>query len=198
MTLPVYARRGWAILPRPAGVAVFRDGRRVCATDDLGALLRALGPAAPDTERVAALAAHCLGAVPPAPAPARPVAYVCSPYAPRPGETVAQHTLWAQAVARLAYDEGFWPVAPHLYAPQWLDDADPAERADGLRWGLAQLRGAAVVYVFTPDGRPSPGMAAELDQAAADGLPLRLVTYAEVAASAGRLPAWATLTLKGA
>ena len=115
----------------------------------------------------------------------RPWAYVCSPYAARPGETVAQHVLWAQqmarlvyrdgfwpVVARLVYRDGFWPVVPHLYAPQFLDDGVPAERAEGLAWGLRLLGLCERVYAFAPDGVPSHGMQGELVRAQALGLPV--------------------------
>ncbi len=102
----------------------------------------------------------------------RPWAYVCSPYAARPGETVAQHVLWAQQMARLVYREGFWPIVPHLYAPQFLDDGVPAERAEGLAWGLWLLGLCERVYVFAPDGVLSHGMQGELARAQALGLPV--------------------------
>jgi hypothetical protein len=168
---------GWRVVRTPAGVHVV-DPQGVWSrplTDPVS--WTGLPPA------VAALARRVWGGVD----LVRPSVYVCSPYAARAGETVAQHTLWAQALARLAYDEGGWPVAPHLVAPQWLDDTDPAERAAGLAWGLAQLAGCTAVYVFPVDD-PSPGMRAELARAAALGLPLRVAAYAEIADAAARLP----------
>lgn len=48
------------------------------------------------------------------------------------------------------------------YAPQFLDDTDPDERAQGIAWGLAQLKDCAVVYVL--DVPPSAGMRQELDR----------------------------------
>lgn len=90
----------------------------------------------------------------------RPWAYVCSPYAPRWEESVARHVHWAQTIARLAYSEGFWPVVPHLYAPQFLDDTNPQDRQVGTTWGLALLRRCVMVYVL--DVPPSSGMRQEL------------------------------------
>lgn len=117
----------------------------------------------------------------------RPVAYVCSPYAPRDGETVDQHLLWARALARLAWDDGYWPVAPHLYLTQILTDADPAERAAGLTIGLALVRQAVVLYAYPVDN-PSAGMMQELTLAHGLDIPVRPVLYADLAEAAGRLP----------
>lgn len=102
----------------------------------------------------------------------RPWAYVCSPYAARGHETVQQHVRWAQQIARLVYREGFWPIVPHLYAPQFLDDRVPAERAEGLTWGLWLLGLCERIYAFAPDGIPSLGMRGELARAEALGLPV--------------------------
>jgi len=154
----------WRLTPTPIGLGGLNPAWTVAfCSIDLGEILEALGPTTPLTERIAACAAGWLG-IPPATANVsdRPPAYICSPFAaPTPAEQ-AHHVRWAQALARLAWDHGFWPVAPHLYAPQFLDDADPAERAQGLAWGLAQLKACAVVYVL--DVPPSAGMRQELDQ----------------------------------
>lgn len=170
---------GWRVVRTAAGVHVV-DPQGVWSAPLAEASLSAGLPPG-----IAALARRVLGS-PPADG-ARPLVYVCSPYAARAGETVAQHTLWARALARLAYDEGGWPVVPHLAAPLWLDDTNPAERAVGLAWGLQQLAACTAVYVFPADD-PSPGMRAELAAAAERGLPLRVAAYAEVAAAAARLP----------
>ena len=117
----------------------------------------------------------------------RPVAYVCSPYAPRDGETVGQHVLWARALARLAWDDGYWPVAPHLYLTQLLSDSNPAERQQGLQIGLDLVRKAAVLYAYPLDN-PSAGMMRELTLAHGCDIPVRPVLYADLAEAAGRLP----------
>lgn len=106
----------------------------------------------------------------------RPWWYICSPYAPRPllGETMAQHVRWAQWLARWAYDQGAWPIAPHLYAPQFLDDSMPTERACGVAWGLTLLTRCTCVVV--PQGIvASPGMIAELALAREYDLPVMAV-----------------------
>lgn len=131
-------------------------------------------------------------ATPPRPAADRPRVAICSPFRARPGESLAQHRLWAQCLCRLAYEEGCWPIAPHLDMPQWLDDDTPAERADALAVSTAAMAHVAGVYAFTPTV-PSPGMIAELAAARRHGRPVRRVTYAELAAVLPRLPGWRTL-----
>lgn len=104
----------------------------------------------------------------------RPLAYICSPYAPRgPGQGITEHVALAQRLSRLAWEDGYWPCAPHLYAPQFLDDADPQERQLGLAWGLSWLERCAVIYVACPYPEPTPGMRGELARARALGLPER-------------------------
>jgi hypothetical protein len=82
------------------------------------------------------------------------------------------HIAWAQRLARLIYHEGFWPIAPHLYAPQFLDDSHANERLAGLLWGLDLLTHCTRIYAFSPDGVLSSGMIGELEQAHTLGLPL--------------------------
>jgi len=41
--------------------------------------------------------------------------YICSPYS---GNTQS-NTVKARLYCRLAYDQGFVPIAPHLYYPQF-------------------------------------------------------------------------------
>jgi len=155
----------WRLTPTPIGLSGLNPASTVafCSTD-LGEILDALGPATTATEWVATCASGWLGVSPAtgASGPDRPPAYICSPFAASTPAKQAQHVLWARALARLAWEHGFWPVAPHLYAPQFLDDTDPAERAQGLAWGLQQLAACPVVYVL--DVPPSPGMRQELDR----------------------------------
>lgn len=108
--------------------------------------------------------------------PARPrlLWYVASPYAPRPGESIALHIQWARLLARWVYDQGAWPIAPHLFAPQFLDDTNPAERGEGLAWGLARLAHAQRVII--PAGVAiSTGMRQELVRAAELQIPVTAV-----------------------
>lgn len=183
--------RGWQLSQHPDGLLlVAPSGTYHGPLDDFNTILDALGPLTSASELASEAAFHALEHPGPAPGVPRPRAYICSPFAARDGESVAQHVLWAQCLARLAWEDGYWPVAPHLYAPQWLTDAGE-ERATGLAWGLGLLPPCRVVYGFSVE-RPSRGMIEELAEASRLSLPLRTIAYAEMADAAVRLPhaAW--------
>lgn len=182
----------WIIRKEQQGVVLVAPyGTRCGPFDDCDAVMAVLSPLTPATKLAGEAAFHAFGVPMPTPGAPRSHAYICSPYAARDGESVAQHVLWTQCLARLAWEDGYWPVAPHLYAPQWLTDAGP-ERAMGLAWGLELLPRCRVVYGFSVD-RPSSGMIAELAEAGRLSLPLRAVGYAEIADVAARLPRSALL-----
>lgn len=96
---------GWIIKRFSLGVSV-RDpnGLHVGMFDDFGAVLDALGPSTPARELAAEAAFHALeqGGNDLQPALTRPRAYICSPYAARDGETVAQHLGGPRAGSRPA------------------------------------------------------------------------------------------------
>ncbi len=89
----------------------------------------------------------------------RPTVYICSPYA---GD-VEKNVKAAQSYSRFAVDKGYIPVAPHLLFPQFLNDADPAERQLGLFFGIALMSKCAEVWVF--GSTISAGMEAEIKRA---------------------------------
>ncbi len=102
--------------------------------------------------------------------PSRPRIYGCSPYAARPPYTVADHIRWAQALARYLLEAGAFPVVPHLFLTQFLDDTVPEERETGLALGLELLESTqsmAVLHVPL-----SAGMAQEVAHATARHLPI--------------------------
>lgn len=90
---------------------------------------------------------------------ARPLVYICSPYAGDVDENVRRAVRYCQ----FAFSKGFTPVAPHLYFPQFLNDQDPAQRGFGLDMGIALLLLCAEVWVF--GAARSPSMKAELAEA---------------------------------
>ena len=71
----------------------------------------------------------------------RPIVYICSPYA---GD-VAANIEAARRYSRFAVETGYIPIAPHLLFPQFLNDADPAERELGLFFGNALMSKSASV-----------------------------------------------------
>jgi hypothetical protein len=89
---------------------------------------------------------------------ARPV-YVASPFAGDMEYNAAK----ARGYCRFAVSRGRIPLAPHLLYPQFMDDTDPEQRAEGLGFGLALLEACGELWVF--GGRISEGMAAEIARA---------------------------------
>ncbi len=69
---------------------------------------------------------------------------------------------WVQRLARLLYNEGLWPVAPHLYTAQFLDDRVLEERDTARIWGMSLVERCQRVYAFSPDGLPTGRMKIEL------------------------------------
>lgn len=90
---------------------------------------------------------------------AKPLVYICSPYAGDVEENVRR----AVRYWRFAFTKGYTPVAPHLYFPQFLDDRDPVQRSFGLDMGIALLLLCTEIWVFGTTR--SPGMKAELAEA---------------------------------
>ena len=89
----------------------------------------------------------------------RPIVYICSPYA---GDVQA-NTEAARRYSRFAVKTGYIPIAPHLLFPQFLNDADPAERELGLFFGNALMSKCSDVWVF--GSHISAGMQTEINRA---------------------------------
>ena len=92
--------------------------------------------------------------------------FVCSPYR---GDVIANVAL-ARRTCREVLARGDAPFAPHLLYPEFLDDADAAERDRGIGAGLVWLAVADEVLVV---GNPTDGMRREIAAAEALGLPVR-------------------------
>jgi len=75
----------------------------------------------------------------------------------------------ARRYCRQALEACVIPIAPHLYFTQFLNDADPDDRALGMSAGLELLKLCSEVWVF---GEPSEGMLAEIAAAHELGLPM--------------------------
>lgn len=100
----------------------------------------------------------------------RPVVYICSPFS---GDTESNMEN-ARRYCRFAVDNGFCPYAPHLFLPQFMDDADPDERELALFMGIIMLTKCAELWVFGE--RISKGMAQELRKAEARNMIIRYFT----------------------
>ena len=100
----------------------------------------------------------------------RPIVYICSPYA---GD-VAANIEAARRYSRFAVETGYIPIAPHLLFPQFLNDADPAERELGLFFGNALMSKCSEVWVF--GSHIYAGMQAEIRRAKWKNYRLRYFT----------------------
>lgn len=94
--------------------------------------------------------------------------YICSPY--RTGN-VDENVKRAREYCRLAVEEGFVPVAPHLLYPQFLNDGDESQRRSGMECGLELLPVCAELWVFDYTIE-SEGMNAEIDFAEEENIPV--------------------------
>lgn len=100
----------------------------------------------------------------------KPLVYICSPYA----GNIPRNTAQAREYCRFAVSQNCIPIAPHLLFPQFMEDADPAQRSLGIFFGLVLQSKCKEVWVF---GRNiSKGMAVEIQKAKERNLPIRYFT----------------------
>lgn len=161
----------------PSLQVVIADGpRRLGPFDDLSSVVQSLGDPTPDAEALAATAYRILTAdyLPTGPGE-RPRVYGISPLAPRDGYTLTDHQVIARRFARFLWTTGGFPVLPHLYLPQFLDDQHPTERTEALALGLAWLARCDRVAVL--DLPPSSGMAGEIREAERLQMPIQRVPW---------------------
>ena len=93
--------------------------------------------------------------------------YICSPYA---GD-VEENLRRARQYSRFAVFQGAIPMTPHLMYPQFLQDAEPAERKIGTECAMTVLALCDEIWVF--GDRISKGMAAEIEYAKSACIPIR-------------------------
>lgn len=103
---------------------------------------------------------------------ARARVFVCSPYRGAINKTAG--VLRARSLCDLMTAAGRAPFAPHLFCPQFLDDADEAQRAAGIEIGLSFMEVCEEVLAYTEEG-VSEGMKAEIRHARALGKPIRWI-----------------------
>lgn len=96
--------------------------------------------------------------------------YICSPLR---GET-EKNIIKAQGYCREAVElfPDVVPIAPHIYCTQFLNDANPNERAVGMDLGIAMLDMCSELWVYGIEN-PSEGMKAEIEYANEHGIPVR-------------------------
>lgn len=100
---------------------------------------------------------------------AKKLVYVCSPYAGDVDKNVEN----ACKYSRCVYERGCIPITPHLLYPQFLDDTNVDERADGLNIGIELLNLCSEIWVF---GEViSAGMTAEIAMAEYKNMPIKYI-----------------------
>lgn len=100
----------------------------------------------------------------------RPLVYICSPFA---GDTES-NTEKARHYCHFAVRNACIPLAPHLFFPQFMDDAVPAERSLAMFMGMVLLGRCEQVWVF--GSAISAGMAAEIEKAEKRDMVIRYFT----------------------
>ena len=100
----------------------------------------------------------------------RPVVYICSPLS---GDLEGNQEKAAR-YCRFAVDAGYIPIAPHLYFPRFMDDANPRERDLALFMDIVLLTKCAELWVF--GDTISKGMSIEIEKARRKGQPIRYFT----------------------
>ena len=92
------------------------------------------------------------------------IIYVCSPLRGDISGNIAK----AKAHCREIALNGDMPIAPHVYATQFLDDTVPPERAVGMAIGIELLRFCDELRIY--GDTISEGMAAEMAEAERRGM----------------------------
>lgn len=97
--------------------------------------------------------------------------YICSPYR---GDT-ERNMVYAKELTRLALDNGYAPITPHLYLTQVLDEDDPEQRSKGMAAGEELLKHCRYILIGSRFGL-SEGMTGEIKTAIETGLAELAVT----------------------
>lgn len=88
------------------------------------------------------------------------LAYICSPYR---GD-IARNKEYARHLTRIAIDNGFAPIAVHLYITEVTDDNNPLERRKGMAAGTEILKECGYMIIGNKYGISS-GMKEEIQTA---------------------------------
>lgn len=100
----------------------------------------------------------------------RPVVYICSPLS----GNLEGNQEKAARYCRFAVDTGYIPIAPHLYFPRFMNDANPRERDLALFMDIVLLTKCAELWVF--GDTISKGMSIEIEKAKRKGQTIRYFT----------------------
>lgn len=103
--------------------------------------------------------------------------YVCSPYNAKTPEQIEANVTLAKSMCKAIVEAGNYPVAPHLYFPQFMNEKSEAEREFGIMAGLELMKGCDEVMACVVNDYISSGMERELTYAANNlGIPV-IMTY---------------------
>ena len=91
-------------------------------------------------------------------------AYICSPYRADNKKTLKRNKEYAKQLTRIALDNGFAPVTPHLYITRVTNEDSIDDRRSGMAAGMGLLKRCDVVVVGDRYGL-SEGMVAEIQAA---------------------------------
>ena len=86
-----------------------------------------------------------------------PLVHICSAFSAPTADGIAENQHKAQFYSRIAVEEGYLPIAPHLLLPQFMDEA--TERDHALRLSCILISKCHEVWVI---GDITSGMAAEI------------------------------------
>lgn len=100
----------------------------------------------------------------------RPLVYICSPLS----GAVELNQEKARRYCRFAVDNGYIPLAPHIYFTQFMDDRIAKERELALFMDIVLLSKCSELWVF--GDTISKGMAIEIEKAKRKGQPIRYFT----------------------
>ena len=92
--------------------------------------------------------------------------FICSNYRGDVETNVKNAIHWCKE----ATNQGYLPIAPHLYFPQFLDDDIPSERESGIAWGIDILNGCDELWICSEN--ISDGMKQEIEYAKTQGIPI--------------------------
>ncbi len=100
--------------------------------------------------------------------------FICSPLRPC-GETeeekqkdLHRNKQLARFACRYATEHGYMPLAPHLYFTEFMDESDPKDREEGIRYGLKWLEACEEIWVI--ERRITDGMKREIAVARKRGM----------------------------
>jgi len=82
--------------------------------------------------------------------------FICSPYRGNIENNINKVKYYCKDI----FEQGYLPIAPHLYFPQFLDDDNDYERKSGILMGKELLSECDEIWVF---GEQTEGMKEEIE-----------------------------------